>query len=142
MNGNITVLCSVILIIGLFRCVITGTALEKHFSLIYGLILLILIVKNILGYNFTPLTEEYRQITGSEDFESLVKEKAAQIIEENVCGALNLRYGYICDAEIFLYREGDTYRVQEVIIKGEEKGYIKQFVSDYLVLDEGSIEFA
>jgi len=142
MNESTTVLCTVIIVIGLLRCLIAGTTMEKHFSLISGIVVLVIILNNIANIEFESYSDNYSEKTNNSDYERIVEDKATSIIEENVCRSLKGRYGYECEADVTLAYVDGTYVVKRVIISGgEEVGYIKEYLSDYLSLDEGCIDF-
>lgn len=142
MNETLVTLCAMTLIIGLLKCIMAGSSVEKQFLIICGLLLTILMVNCFSKIDFTKNHDYVNQTIKESDFDALVVNKAADLVEENLCNALNSRYNYVCEAEVCLLYDNNSCVIDCVKIKGSnEKGYIRSFISDYLCLDERSIYF-
>ncbi len=143
MNETLVTLCTVIIFMGLMKCILSGSAIEKHFSLVCGLLFLVILTGGLMKIDFSTDTAIKGPTVQGGDYEELVEKKATSLVEKNLCNALKSRYDYSCKAEVSLAYANGSYFIDRVEIEGgREVGYIRSFISDYLCLDERCIYFA
>ena len=136
-------LCTVVLIFGLLRCLLTGTALEKHFSLIWGILLLSMMVNCFSGCEFSEEITFEDDISTVSGYDELVTKKAAIILEKSINQVIYSKYGIECSAVVNLNYRDETITIERVTVNGTfETGYLKQFLCDYLMVGEDVIDFA
>ncbi len=144
MKDSFMMLCSFVVACGLIRCFIAGTSLEKHFSMVSGIILLLILIGGIKGLDLPDLNlSSDNSVHARSDYDELVILKASEIIEGNISTALSSRYGVQCKAKVDLEQTESTYLIKSVMISGiDEVGYIKLYLADYLSVEEDVIDFA
>lgn len=144
MKESFLTLCTFVVACGLVRCFIAGTSLEKHFSMVSGIIVLLIIVGGIREFDLKNITVPKIDTEQSESaYDELVISKATAIVEENISATVLSRYGLTCDAQVVLEEGDSAFSIKSVLISGiDEVGYIRLYLADYLSVEEDVISFA
>ena len=134
--------CSFIVICGVLRCLIGATSLDRYFSVVWALVLLIMLLNLARGCEFGGVPDTQISKDDPVGYDMLVTERASDILEENVARTVYSRYGIECSVQVDLHYSDDSYIIRGVTVKGVgELGYLRLFLSDYLAVDEEVVVF-
>ena len=134
-------LCAFVIFAGLLRCLVSEERFAKYFSLISGILLLVLIVRGFPKVEIDLPEASEQSVFSDSAYEDAVIARSEQVLSDRAQSLLS-EQGIACTVRVTLTYENDAIALDTVRVQGiRQSDTVSKLLGEYFSVEENVIEF-